>query len=316
MGGGDSVLVYPDLPGLLAAPAAPTPVRIPLAGRRAVAAAFSPDASRLYVLSTSDALRADGDPCTAPGSAVLESRGLDGSTLRTWTLSTAAADLLVDPRGAGDLLIAQPALDQVAALPPETPDGAVTPRRLFDGRCASALELVGNDLFIVTNELAPMAPVRSFILRRVPLTGGPPKDLVFPAPVYRTKVNETDPPSGRTRFTLEVQAQSLVGYDIAVSPDASYVVFATRARHVEARQRFELIEGFQCEANLSIVEYGRYFVDTRSAGATYESRSQAVLTPIDGRNCIQCDNGFFLVDFDCPARAGDRPAGLAAVFAN
>ena len=93
-------------------------------GAIARTAAFSPDGSKLYVLTGGMAV----DPC-APGATTaanaIQIYGLDGSMTGMFALSGFAADVTVDPQS-GLLVVADVAGKQVATLDPTTMSGALT----------------------------------------------------------------------------------------------------------------------------------------------------------------------------------------------
>jgi hypothetical protein len=156
-----------------------------------------------------------------------------------------------------------------------------------------------------------------FVLKRASLKGGPPTALPFGAPSYQVPINDQSTPDMLTNINLSLSAGTLEAYEMAIAPDSSRAVFATKARYRELGQQFKL-SSFDCTTNADIVEYGLYTLDTRTGNASYEPRSQLVLTPSPrlDQPCISCDAlllGLTLT-IKCPSAPGDRPAGVAAMF--
>jgi hypothetical protein len=260
----------------------------------------------------------DLDPCgeqAAPAPNSIEVIGPDGQSQSVLPLPGFAADLAVDPL-TGRLIVSLPLLGKVVSLDPNDP---TSPQMvLLDGEtCPSALAVGSGDLFVVTADVAADANsgAPSWSVRRLPASGGTAAALPFPQPVYEGAVNESQPRDGMVGFDLKVRPKFVYAYELAVAPDASRLVFATRAHYRETSdQSFDLIAGFTCQPTVDIVEYGRYSLDTRTGAASYQSRAQLVTSPAAGQPCVACSNAFFDISFTCPSVPGDRPAGLAAVF--
>lgn len=309
-----ALLLVGDVAGLTTQPSAVQPLTVPLKGDTPRNAVFSADGSLLYVL---DGNSADLDPCgaqPAPGANSVWQFDAQGRALGQWKLPGFAADLALD-ESSGDVLVSLPLMGAVGAIPAGTPPGSVTPRMvLTNTTCPSALHATGGELFVITAEPGSGADA-TFRLKRVPLAGGTPDNFDFPQPQYRAQVNESDSRDGKVAFDLTVRPKFFHAYDLAVAPDASRLVFATRAHYSEdASQNFMLVAGLNCRPTLQIVEYGVYALDARTGAASYQMRSQIVTSPAATAPCISCDNGLFSISFGCPPTPGDRPAGVAAVF--
>ena len=119
-----SLAIISDVAGFGRRPGGAAPKTVRMAGAIARTAAFSPDGSKLYVLTGGTAV----DPC-APGATAaanaIQIYGLDGSMTGMFTLSGFAAD--VDRRSAvgARSCVADVAGKQVATLDPTTRQGAL-----------------------------------------------------------------------------------------------------------------------------------------------------------------------------------------------
>ncbi len=311
-GSDGSLAIISDVAGFVGSPggAAVKSVRMP--GAIARTAAFSPDGSKLYVLTGGMGV----DPC-APGATLsanaVQVYGLDGTMTGMFALEGFAADLTVDPQ-TGTLVIADVAGKQVATLDPTS--GAPT-RVLGNLTCPSAVRVVNGTVFAVTSD-RDMTATNAFVLQRVPLKGGSATATPFGGAVFNIPIDSQPSSNGDVGVaTLPVRPVSIDAYELAITPDGSRAEFATRAVYNENMTHF-MFSQQDCKATFVIVEYGLFAVDLRTGNASYQSRSQLVQSPAMGSMCVDCT--FSILGqtqhqyADCPSTPGDRPAGLAASF--
>lgn len=309
-----SIAILTDVAGFAASPSSATPRVIKLAGQIPRAVAFSPDGMQIYVLTGGPAV----DPC-APGTPPVANNvyaySLDGTMVNTYPLSSFASDLAVDAAD-GMLVLASSATNNLLTIDPAS--GQIQPvPGMFT--CPSAVRVVNGVAFAVTSERDENQP-DSWILQRVTLKTGQSTALSFSGPHYEIPIDSMPSPNGNIETaTLPVRPVSITAYELAITPDGSRAEFATRARYQELGTKFQFSQE-DCTANFDIVEYGLYAVDIRTGNASYQQRAQLVMTPSDGRQCVDCliPNPFGgppLHQYaDCASVAGDRPAGLAAAF--
>lgn len=309
-----SVAIFKDVNGLTGNPAGASPGMVSVRGM-ARAAAFSPDGTKLYVLTGAAAQ----DPC-GPGapttSNAIISYTLDGTQQNMYTLPSFAADITVDP-DSGVIVIADSAARQISTLDPAgAATGTVTPKQLLGNlSCPSAVRVVNGVVFAVTSDHDATQP-NSFVLQRVTLASGQSTALSFIGPQYEISTQSDPSGDGNVQAnTLQIRPVSLWAYNLALTPDGSRAEFAVRAQYVESGSSFNLL-ATPCTATFTIVEYGQYAVDIRTGNAAYEMHAQLTQMPSSQTNCIDCAVGFGLPDvfFDCPSHPGDRPAGVTAVF--
>jgi hypothetical protein len=281
-------------------------------------AVFSSDGTQLYVLLGDPR---NLDPCGpngAPAPNSIKALDLDGSERATWKLSSFAADIAVDSES-GQILVSLPNANQVATVDPST--GATT--ALFPATCPSALVVNNGDVFVVTAGRLPPDPVTGQVINQFALarrnvqapSGTLATQLFFVGPFYELGVGDPTP-DGDVNFEIRMQPNSLYGYELAVTPDGSRALFATRARYHEKMANLTLLGSlFTCVANIDIAEYGLYTLDTRTGAATYQPHSQLIQPGTTCEtDCMLTLTGQNLPPISCIAGAGDRPAGVAAVF--
>ena len=305
-----SLVIIDDVAGFVASPGSVTPKIVRMPGAIARTATFSPDGSKLYVLTGGPS----SDPCV-PGAVLaanaIEVYALDGSMTDNFTLPGFAADLAVDPLS-GTLVVADVAGKQIATFDPAS--GAVT-RLLGNLTCPSAVRVVNGTAFVVTNDRDRAQPGK-FLLQRVPIKGGSPTATPFSGPSYDIPIPNSMPSAngGIGVAMVTVQPVSIDAYELAITPDGSRAEFATRTVYDEAGSEFVVFIA-DCVARFNIVEYGLFAVDIRTGNASYQVRSQLVQTPANGSRCVACTLGMTLpIDANCGSTGGDRPAGLAASF--
>lgn len=313
------VAIFSDVESLTGNPSAasPTVVSLPSGAPRTVA--FAADGQSFFVLTGGPS----ADPCnddTQPGSNAIVAFGLDGTVQGSWTLPDFASDLTVDP-SSGKLILTESTANRVSALAPTTSFGAVTPDKLADATCPTAVRVESGNAFVVTGD-RPSSDPYGFTLLRLDLASGDMTPLPFHGPVYDEDVNDPPPPSdGNTTVNFNVRPRGLWAYDMAVTPDGNQMVFATRARYHETTSDTFNYLGGTCKPSFDIVEYGLFTLDARAGTASYQMRSQLMVSPTNPNTpCVNCDipdpGGFgsLTLTISCISTPGDRPAGLSAVF--
>ncbi len=315
-GANGSVTIFPDVTALTTSPASAPSMLVPISGEPR-SAVFDASGKRAFILTGG----ATTDPCngTLPAPNSIVAIGLDGAVQGTWTLPAFASDLTVDS-SSGAVLVSEAIGNRVSTLDVNQPFGAVTPTKLVDATCPSALRAANGALYVVTAE-RPSADSTEFILQRI-LANGTATRLSFSGPLYNENVTSVPGPDGNTSLNFGIRPPAIYAYDMAVTPDGSTAVFATRARYVEApAQSFKLFgttaTADVCKPDIDIVEYGLYTMDTRTGTASYESRSLIVLKndSATGAVCVNCTiSNVPDIAIGCASTPGDRAAGLAAVF--
>jgi hypothetical protein len=309
------VAIFSDVAALTGNPAGTQASVVSIAGALPRTATFSADGQRIYVLTGGVT---PTDPCTAitappPNSVVV--LGLDGALLGTWTLPGFATDLTVDP-ASGKIVISDTTNKQVATLDLMAEFGTATLTKLFDAMCPSALRVANGDVFVVTAARAT-GFANAFKLIRAPIAGGMATDLAYRTPSYTLETGDMPTPDGSTLLAFQLTPISIAAYEMAITPDASRAVFATKARYREKMQPIEVFRN-PCTADFDIVEYGLFKLDTGTGQATYQPRSRIVATPTGRKNCIVCTidtfGGPVDIIFPCDSSPGDRAAGISAVF--
>jgi hypothetical protein len=302
-----SITIISDVAGFVGSPGSANPKVVSMPGQVARTAAFSPDGSRLYVLTGGMGV----DPC-APGvtlpNNIIEVYGLDGSMTGQIALEGFAADVTVDPQS-GTIVVADVAGHQVATLDPTS--GSPT-KLLGNLTCPSAVRVVNGTVYAVTSDRDMTQ--NAFTLQRVPLKGGAAAATLFSGPNYNIPIDSTPSSNGDIGMALlPVRPVSIDAYELAVTPDGNRAEFATRAVYNESGTKF-VFSGENCTANFNIVEYGLFAVDLRTGNAAYESRSQLVTK--GATNCVDCQLPSPFPDqvVGCQSTSGDKPAGLAATF--
>ncbi len=312
-----AVLLFTDVAGLTSSAGAQTPIKIVLRAETPRNAAFSPDGQTLYVLS------GDGtnlDPCgaaTRPTANVIRAFGLDGQAQAAWDLPSFGGDLAVDP-ASGTVVVSMPVGNQVGTIAAGTAAGPVSPQKLLDNvTCPSALHVTNGQVYVASAEEDPVNAPDTYQIVRVPMAGGTSTALFFPQPLYQHEINDSQPNDGKIGFTLRLKPKFFYAYEMAISPDASRVVLDTRTHYSELNENFSLLAdlNLNCTTTVEVVEYGRYVLDTRNGTANYELRSQIVTEAAQEKTCTTCENVLVTIGFGCPTTVGDRPAGLAGVFA-
>jgi hypothetical protein len=314
------VLIYADVPSLLTAPGSATAVTASIGSGLPRAAHFSPDGSTLYVLTES----AGSEPCTGPVPTTnqIVPIAANGTVATPIMMPSYVADFAVDSKGR--LVLAEAGTDQVSILTLASVDGAGAgpPEKIYSASCPTALRLLEDQVFVVTNDTTTGAS-DAFALVRGRLDGSTPTKLPIARPIYQTQLNMSSTRDKLTRLNLEFVSTGVAATEMAVSPDGSRAVLATRVRYRETdTEPFDFV-GLTCKAKVDIVEYGLYSVDLVAGTASYTSRSQNTIIPADPANeaCVSCEadlGGFppviVTLDLVCPPTPGDRAAGLAAAF--
>jgi hypothetical protein len=307
-----SIAIIADVAGFVASPGSAVPKVVAITGAVARTAAFSPDGTKIYVLTGGPMT----DPCSPgamPAANAIQVFGLDGSNSGSFALSGFASDITVDPQ-TGMIVVADTAGKQISTLDVAT--GTTTPL-LGSLTCPSAVRVVNGVVFAVTSDRDSGLP-NAFILKRIPLKGGAVIATSFDGPHYEIPIDSTPSPNGNIQTaTLPVRPVSIQAYELAITPDGSRAQFATRAHYKEVNTKFTFSQE-DCTANFDIVEYGLYAVDLRTGNASYAQRSQLVQTPAGDTKCVDCSITIFGSTqhqyADCASTAGDRAAGLAASF--
>ncbi len=316
--GGDSsgggLVLFPSLAELHASGAVTAPMSLKLPGVSPRAAVFSADGQILYVLGGGSV-----DPCapgTPPPANNITLVGIDGTIKGVWTLPDFASDIGIDTTG---VLISRSVAGQVSRIVADATVAAPSPQKIFDATCPTALHVTNGDVLVVTAGKSTSFD-NAFVLKRGPLDGTPPTELAVGAPNYQTDDTtggpQPTPAPNQPVETVTIQPVSIYAYDLAVTPDGSRAVFAARIRYSQSNNPFTVLGAIDCTATLDIVEYGLYMVDTASGNASYQQRSQLVTNPESPDDpCMLCplDLGEDL-PFYCPSVAGDKAAGLAAIF--
>ena len=303
-----SITIISDVAGFVGSPGSVNPKVVSMPGQVARTAAFSPDGSKLYVLTGGMSV----DPC-APGATLAANQiqiyGLDGSMTGQFALEGFAADVTVDPQS-GTIVIADVAGKQVATLDPTS--GAPT-KLLGSLTCPSAVRVVNGTVFAVTSDRDMTA--NAFTLQRVPLKGGAAAATLFSGPNYNIPIDSMPSGNGDIGMALlPVRPVSIDAYELAVTPDGSRLEFATRAVYNESGTKF-VFSGENCTANFNIVEYGLFAVDLHTGNAAYESRAHS---RDEGSQRLRRLRDWLTVPrssgWACQSTAGDKPVGLTATF--
>jgi hypothetical protein len=196
------------------------------------------------------------------------------------------------------------------------------PTKLYAATCPTALRLLDQQVFAVTNDV-PTGTTNTFSLLSGKLDGSAATLLPIPKPEYVTELNDTSTTDGFTSLNLAVTSFALAATEMAISPDGARAVIATRARETETGSSTFDFATATCTAIMDVVEYGFYSVDLLEGTASYTVRSQNTLVPADPTmtacvNCLATLSGFppttLQIQLFCPPVPGDRAAGLAAAF--
>ena len=311
------VLLYADLAALLAG-TIPAAVTATIASGVPRAAHFSASGDMLYVLVEDSG----SEPCTGavppPSRIVPVDRG--GRVGAPIALPSYVADFAVDR--AGRLVLAETSADDISILTLTTADGSGgvgAPVRLYSATCPTALRLLDDQVFAFTNDAT--AGGNDFSLLRGRLDGSLPVRLSIPRPTYEHLLNTSSTRDKLTRLQLEFVSFAVSALEMAVSPDGSRAVIATRARYREdGKQAFDFV-GLTCTATVDIVEHGLFSVDLVAGAASYVARSQSTIVPARPLTdpCVRCEEdlgggNILSLNLRCPSAPGDRAAGLAAAF--
>jgi hypothetical protein len=311
-----SVLLFPDVDALTGNPGAATGMKIMLTGAQRTLT-FSPDGQSLYVLNGTDA-----DPCTgaAPAKNAITVLGLDGSMKGTWMQAGFVSDVAVDPRS-NKVVITDATNGKISSFDANMAFGAVMAQQIGQATCPSAVRVVSSEAFVVTSDRGTTA--NSFVLQRIDLGTAMVSKVSFQGPAYVQNV--TGPqmsPDMNQAFNFQLRPIGLYAADLAVTPDGNRAVFAIRTRYREdSTQKFQFASE-SCTPNIDIVEYGLYTLDTATGTVQYTSRSTIVALPSVPFNmndsnswCITCKLlGSTDIVSGCDSKAGDKAAGLAAIF--
>jgi DNA-binding beta-propeller fold protein YncE len=308
-GADGQVVVISDVATLVSNPAAATSSGMAtLRGQQPRKAAFSPDGQKLYVLTGGTSVL---DPCdgTAPPSNGIVVLGLDGNTQVTWSLSSFAADLAVDP-ASGAIYVSLPGKNEVGSIDPSSAQGPVSPVSLFPATCPAAIAVQNGQILAVTGGQDPVLGAGTFVLaQHSTQAGGAPTTIALPTPVFAQP--EPPPTASGPNWTqlIQVLPKNINGYEVAITPDGTRAVFGSRTHY----QVLNGDLGFNaCKLNYDVVEYGMYDVDLRSGAAAYEKRSLLQNTMCEA-DCVDILGN--PMNTPCSMLlAGDRVSGVAAVF--
>jgi hypothetical protein len=317
-GGTSAVTLFNDVAGLIANPSAATGMQVPLPGETRTMT-FSPDGQSLYALGGRPI-----DPCSptskVPAPNGLTVLGLDGAMLGSWTFPGFVADIALDA-ATGRVVVTDDTNGLVGVFDPSMPFGPVQPQKIADATCPNGVRVANGDAFVLTNGRDKSFNPPAFILLRVPVKGGSPNAIPFTSPTYsQVNIGDMPTPDGSTKVTFQFVPTSLNAYEMAITPDATRLVFATRARYSESGAPLTVFTN-NCTATFEIIEYGVYSLDTRVGTATYTMHSQIIGTATGRLSaCIDCkvDNGPFAppsdVPLPCGSIPGDRVTGISAIF--
>lgn len=307
-----ALAIIADVAGFVAAPSTASPQMVKLMGQLPRTVAFSPDGTKMYVLSGGPTV----DPC-APGAMTTPNAiyvfGLDGAQTGSYPLEGFASDIAVDP-DSGEIVVADASAKQLETIDPASGAMKTVPGSFT---CPSAVRVVNGVAFAVTSD-RDTSQANAWVLQRVTLKTGQATALSFIGPNYNIPIDSMPSQNGNIQTaTLPVRPTSITAYELAITPDGSRAEFATRARYQELGTKFQF-SGEDCTANFDIVEYGLYAVDIRTGNASYQQRAQLVQMPAGGSKCVDCSITIFGSTehqyADCASTTGDRPSGLAAAF--
>jgi hypothetical protein len=304
-----SLQIYRDVSALTAFPDDAESVNVDLGGPVRTAA-FSPDGKHIYALTGKQ-----DDPCSPtsaiPAANALLAVGIDGTMEGTWTFDDFISDIAIDASD-GRVIVADVNANRVATFDSRSDFGTVTPTKLVDATCPTAVRTAAGDVVVVTNEKDTTVKPAKFVVQRVSLRTGAATKLPLESPIYENVVLP-DMPTPNTRLSFQFTPVSLVAYQMAITPDATRAVFATRARYRESNASLTVFLN-PCKATYEVTEFGVYELDLRTGQATYTSRSQWVAGAGNRFDCIICDVGIGTLPFTCESTAGDRAAGISTVF--
>ncbi len=310
------VLLYDGVGTLLATPATSAPLSVTITAGRPRAAHFSIDGLTLYVLVEPTT----AEPCTGatPPANQIIPIARSGSMGAALAMPSYVADFAVDRTGR--LILSEAGANRISVL---GHGGMIT--KLYDATCPTALRIVGDQLFAVTNDTSQAVP-DAFTLLRGRVDGSPVTMLPIARPSYTTQLNSSSTRDDLTRLNLQFVSIAVAGQEIAISPDGNRAFISTRSRYLEDGQQPFKFASFTCFATIDIVEYGVHSVDLVSGTSSYESRSQTVvipkqvLPPLRPDPCVQGTASLvfppinLVLELDCPPALGDRASGLAAAF--
>jgi hypothetical protein len=314
------VLIYTNVASLLSSPKTAQPITASLpASGLARTAHFSVDGKTLYVLIEAST----DEPCTgttAPATNSIIPVSTTGTVGAAIAMPSYVADFGVD--ATGHLILSEAGGNRISTLTlsadGQTSVGAAT--KLYAATCPTALRLLDQQVFAVTNDVAT-GTTNTFALLSGKLDGSTATMLPIAKPQYVTEINQSSTPDGLTNINLAFTSIAIAATDMAVSPDGSRAVIATRARYREDGSASFMFVGLSCTAITDIVEYGFISADLVTATASYVSRSQNTLVPTAPTTtaCVNCaeDLGGFqmlTLGLPCPPVPGDRATGLAAAF--
>ena len=311
------VLLYESVVGLLTTPETSAPVSVTITAGRPRAAHFSIDGQTLYVLVEP----ATAEPCTGPTPPANQIIPItrSGTMSGAIKMPSYVADFAVDRTGR--FILSEAGANRISVMG----QGGMT-TKLYDATCPTALRLVGDQLFAVTNDTSQAVP-DAFTLMRGRVDGSPVTMLPIARPSYTTQLNDSSTRDDLTRLNLQFVSIAVAGQEIAISPDGNRAFISTRSRYLEDGKQSFMFASFTCFATIDIVEYGVHSIDLVSGTSSYASRSQTVvipkqvLPPLRPDPCVQGTaslGGFppinLVLELDCPAALGDRASGLAAAF--
>lgn len=316
-----AITLFPDLEAVRRDPTAVEPVVVAFADNAPRAAAFSADGERLYVLlgAPTDLDACNANKSLAASELVVLKR--DGTEEKRWTLPGFAADVAIDSTGKHpEVIVSLSRGNTVIAIDPNAPEGTPDASPLLTAICPASMRIVGEELFVVTAGRDASAPgSNQFLLERLELAGSRTRtSLPFAAPSYEVPLGlptEDD----KVAFAQRFFANSIFGYELAVTPDGTRAVFATRARYVQSNELLRLFSNVDCTVNIDVAEYGVYFLDTRTGASFYQPRSQLIAgDPLDCFTSCEFNDilGGELFTLECIPSEGisDRASGITVLF--
>ena len=319
------VIIYTDPSALVASPTTAPSVSATIATGRPRTAHFSNTGDVLFVLVEPDG----AEPCTGksvPAANEIIPITRDGKLLAPIRLPSFVADFGVD-RG-GRLILSESGGNRISAMALDASFASVgTPVKLYDAACPTAIRLLEDQLFVVTNDLSNVVS-NAFSLMRGHVDGAVATRLAIARPTYQSQLNDSSTPDQLTSLNVQLVSTAVAASELVVSPDGNRAVFASRSRYLENKQAFTWAN-LACTATADIIEYGLHSVDLTAGTTSYETRSQNVVVPppkvpaATTDPCVLCKATFdttfppttLTIPMLCVSVAGDRAAGLAASFA-
>jgi len=309
-----SLTIFPDMVALTSNPSSAAGMKVALMGAQRTMT-FAPDGLSILVLGGTDA-----DPCSSapPSKNGITVVGLDGTVKGNWMLPGFVSDLAADALS-NRIVITDASNNRVDTFDAGAAFGTLNVQQISNARCPSAVRVVNGEAFVVTAERIPAVPpftVDQFTLQRINVATGALAKVTFPGPVYDENANPMSAPDA-PMLDFKLRSTTVYAYDLAVTPDGTRAVFASRTRYLKMPSETFKVLGETCTPNIDIVEYGLYNIDTQAGTAQYALRSQIVLVPTDPSTtyCVTCTlMGIMDLVIPCNPAPGDKAAGLTAIF--